>query len=59
MVSELLLPVVRTYILVLILVVMEDGLRGDNPLGNRFRSGCVLILVVMEDGLRDFKSYRV
>ena len=37
---------------VLILVVMEDGLRGlrgDNPLGNCFR---VLILVVMEDGLR-------
>ena len=37
---------------VLILVVMEDGLRHPSLSGRKYPKDVVLILVVMEDGLR-------
>ena len=37
---------------VLILVLVEDGLRGEGPNGIRSLLGDVLILVLVEDGLR-------
>ncbi len=41
---------------VLILVLMEDGLRGLTPLPIR-ETTTVLILVLMEDGLRGFQCF--
>ena len=38
---------------VLILVVVEDGLRVCEEIHSKDAQGCVLILVVVEDGLRE------
>ena len=46
----------RTYAGVLILVLVEDGLRGPKINGNKSRDDIVLILVLVEDGLREQKT---
>ena len=40
--------------MVLILVLMEDGLRGLRNINKNYNYYGVLILVLMEDGLREF-----
>ena len=51
MVSDFMVTILHTHSEVLILVVMEDGLRRKLLSGDRAGLQIVLILVVMEDGL--------